>query len=48
MNFTSRPLIVLALLISFGSAALAGGTADYGVLSVSPTTTATPTPVAGK
>jgi hypothetical protein len=38
MKFTSRPLIVLALLISFGNAALAGNTADFGILRVSPAT----------
>ncbi len=39
MNFTSRSLLVLTLILSF-SAALAGGTADYGVMGVSPATTA--------
>lgn len=39
MNFISRPLIALTLILSF-SAALAGGTADYGVMGISPATTA--------
>ena len=39
MNFKSRSLLVLALILSF-SAALAGGTADYGILGTTPATTA--------
>ena len=37
MKFTSRSLLVLTLILSF-SAALAGGTADYGLMGVSSAT----------